>query len=184
MSQAIQVLFELEQAQTALHPIRLRILQSLAEPSSAAGLSAALDAPRQVLNYHLKELERVGLIQLVEERKKGNCLERLYQATAQSYIVSPQALGEAGADISKVRDQFSRDYVAALGARMVDEVARTDDETPTLSIETVLGFAGSQERAEFAKELTDALAAIVQRYSPNRPETTPYRLIFAAYPKP
>ena len=33
--------------------------------------------PRQLVNYHLRTLERHGLVELVEERRKGNVMERI-----------------------------------------------------------------------------------------------------------
>ena len=52
--------------------------------------------PRQRLNYHLKALEQCGLLECVEERRKGNCTERILRATAHSFVISPDALGALG----------------------------------------------------------------------------------------
>ena len=75
-----------------LQPGRIDLLRMLAEPDSAAGLARKLGLPRQQINYHLRELERHGLVELVEERRKGNVTERVLQATAASYVISPIAL--------------------------------------------------------------------------------------------
>ena len=42
--------------------MRLRILASLRKPSSAAAVARELGRPRRRVNYHVKELERAGLI--------------------------------------------------------------------------------------------------------------------------
>ena len=52
---------------------RRDLLAHLGEPDSAAGLSRKLGLPRQRINYHLRELEKQGFVELVEERRKGNC---------------------------------------------------------------------------------------------------------------
>ena len=67
-------------AEAALEPGRARLLAQLTEPRSAAMLAAAVGLPRQKVNYHLRTLERHGLVELVEERRKGNVTERLLQA--------------------------------------------------------------------------------------------------------
>ena len=59
-------------AEVSLDPIRTRLLAELVEPRSATGVAALLGLPRQQVNYHLKTLERHGLVELVEERRKGN----------------------------------------------------------------------------------------------------------------
>ena len=69
-------------AEVSLDPIRARLLAELAEPGSASDARPAVGLTRQKVNYHLRALERHGLIELVEERRKGNFTERLLRATA------------------------------------------------------------------------------------------------------
>ena len=75
-------------AEVSLDPVRARLLAELAEPASATMLAARVGLPRQKVNYHLRALERHGLVELVEERRKGNCTERVLRATAASYVIS------------------------------------------------------------------------------------------------
>ena len=53
-------------AGVSLDPMRSRLLAALAEPGSATTLAARVGLPRQKVNYHLRELERHGLVELVE----------------------------------------------------------------------------------------------------------------------
>ena len=69
-------------AEISLDPVRTRLLAELAEPASAAMLAARVGLQRQKVNYHLKMLEQHGLVELVEERRKGNVTERLMRASA------------------------------------------------------------------------------------------------------
>src|SRR5579862_8354674 len=78
----IEVVQGPERAAALLDPVRLRILEGLAEPDSAAGVARRLGLPRQRVNYHLHELEKHELVRFVEERRKGNCVERIVRATA------------------------------------------------------------------------------------------------------
>src|ERR687896_627135 len=79
-------------AEVSLDPVRARLLAALAEPASATSLAARAGLTRQRANYHLRALERHGLVELVEERRKGNMTERVLRATAASYVISPTAL--------------------------------------------------------------------------------------------
>ena len=45
------------------HPLRVQILEALRDPGSAAAVARTVRQPRQKVNYHLKELERAGLVQ-------------------------------------------------------------------------------------------------------------------------
>ncbi len=99
-------------AEVSLDPMRVRLLAELAEPGTATMLATRLGLPRQNVNYHLKALERHGLVDLVEERRKGNVTERLLQATALSYVISPAALAAVQPDPS--RAAFAEELATAV----------------------------------------------------------------------
>src|SRR6202451_4873590 len=96
-----------DKAGVLLQPGRLRLLDQLTEPDSAAGLARRLGVPRQKLNYHLRELEREGFLELVEERRKGNCMERVVRAVARGFLIAPQC----GDRVTAAR--FSAAYIAS-----------------------------------------------------------------------
>src|SRR3569833_3724391 len=96
--QDIAVIEDPAAAEVSLDPIRARLLAELAEPGSATMLAARVGLPRQKVNYHLRTLEAHGLVELVEERRKGNVTERMMRATAASYVISPTALAAVQPD--------------------------------------------------------------------------------------
>ena len=188
----LDVVRELERASVLLNPLRLRIVRELREPDSASGLSRKLGLSRQKLNYHLRELESSGFLELVEERRKGNCTERILRAAARSYLVDPAALGDVGLAPDSFTDRFSSSYVLVLAAKTLREVAalrRRADETgkklPTLSLESEVRFASREKQAAFAEDLTRLLKRLLARY---HDETAPagrrFRVLFTSYPKP
>src|ERR1700716_2304358 len=78
--------------------------------------------PRQKVNYHLRTLERHGLVELVEERRKGNVTERLVRASAASYVISPSALAPVPPDPARAPDRLSARWLLALAAQLVRDV--------------------------------------------------------------
>src|SRR5882724_6096183 len=100
---AVQVLQSASTAEKLMKPERLRMLELLRHPDSAAGLAKRLEIPRQTVNYHLRELETAGLVELVETRQRRNCIERVVRATARSYVISPLALGDLGLDAAEAK---------------------------------------------------------------------------------
>lgn len=176
-------------AAVALDPMRARLLAELVEPSSAGALSTRVGIPRQKLNYHLRALESHGLLALTEERKRGGITERVLQATAATYVVSPAALGEAAVDPELASDRFSARYLVALAGRVVREVgdlARraqvAGKRLPTMTIDTEIRFRSADDRAAFADELTAAVLELVARY--HHDDGRPHRLVVAAHPRP
>ncbi len=89
----VAVIDDAAAAEVSLDPVRARILAELALPGSATQLAAKIGLPRQKVNYHLKTLEKHGLVELVEERRKGNVTERVMRATAGAYVISPRRAG-------------------------------------------------------------------------------------------
>lgn len=157
-----------EQVAALHHPDRRRVLELLAEPGSATSLARRLGTTRQRVNYHLRELERVGLARVVEERKRRNCVERVLQATARAYLIAPEVLG---AEPETARDRFSSAWLVAQAARTVREVGELRERAAgsrrrlaTLTLESELRFASAADRSAFADELAAALAELVSRY--------------------
>jgi DNA-binding transcriptional ArsR family regulator len=179
-------------AAVALDPIRARLLAELAGPASAAALAERVGLSRQKVNYHLRTLEAHGLVEMAGERRWGGLTERLLVATAASYVVSPGALGEAGADPTRAQDRLSARYLIALAARIVREVARlarraerTGKRLPVLALDTEIRFRSGAERAAFTEELTGAVTALVSRYhDAAAPGGRSHRLLVAAHPLP
>ncbi|GAA1953155.1 ArsR/SmtB family transcription factor [Kitasatospora viridis] len=167
----VAVIEEPAAAEASLDPIRARILAALAEPGSATMLAGRLGLPRQKINYHLKELERHHLVELIEERRKGNVTERVYRATAASYVISPAVLAGVSPDPARSPDQLSARWLLALGSRLVQEVgalltgaSRARQRVATFGIDAQVRFASAADRTAFAEDLAQAVAGLVSRY--------------------
>src|SRR5262249_55571474 len=78
-----------DRVRVALSPVRRDLLKRLRTPSSASRLAVELHVPRQRLNYHLKALEQAGLIELVEERQRRGCVERILRTRPGALVVDP-----------------------------------------------------------------------------------------------
>ncbi|MBS0659670.1 MAG: helix-turn-helix domain-containing protein [Verrucomicrobia bacterium] len=175
-----------------LRPLRPRILELLAEPQSAAGLARQLATSRQKIGYHLHVLEKQGLVELVEEKKVGNCVERLVRATQRAYLVSAEALGSLAQGAAEATDRFSSAYVLAVAARGLREVAQlrqaadaAGQRLATLTLETEICFASAADRAGFAEELAREFARLAAKYhQPAAPRGRTHRVAAFAYPKP
>jgi DNA-binding transcriptional ArsR family regulator len=160
-----------EAATAMLQPQRREILGALGEAGSASSLARKLGLPRQRINYHLRELEKQGLVELVEERRRGNCTERVVRATARSYLISPEALGALGSDPERVGDRLSAAYLIATVGRAVRELGelqrraeRAGQRLATLTLAAEVRFRSAQDRNAFAEELTRAIAGLAARY--------------------
>ena len=188
----VAVIEEPAAAVVTLDRKRARLLAEMAEPVSAATLAARVGLPRQKVNYHLRTLEKHGLVRVADERKWGGLTERRLVATARSYVVSPAALGPLASDPDRAADRLSASYLIALAARVVRELsqflrraAETGKRLATLSVDTEIRFSSPEARARFSSELVAAINGLARRY---HDESTPrgrrHRLVVVAYPAP
>jgi DNA-binding transcriptional ArsR family regulator len=188
----VEVIDDPAAAVAALEPVRARLLAELARPGSASTLAGRVGLTRQRVNYHLRTLEAHGLVRLVREQRRRGLTERIMQASAAAYVVSPGALGQAAVAPERAADRLSASYLVALAARAVREVGdlvrgadRAGKRLATLSLDTQVSFRSAADRAKFTRELTAAVSALIALYhDADAPSGRAYRLIVMAHPLP
>ena len=132
----------------------------------------------------------MGWWKLVEERRKGNCTERMLRATARSYVISPTALAAVQPDPDRSPDQLSARWLLAVAARLVRDVAalisgaaQVRKPVATFALDGEVRFASAADRAAFAEELANAIATLVRKYHDETAKGgREHRLIVAVHP--
>jgi DNA-binding transcriptional ArsR family regulator len=173
-------------------PVRVRILQLLREPSSAADVARALGTSRQRVAYHVRALRRDRLVETALTRRKGNCVERLLRVTARVHALAPELVGALGVDPKTVQDRFSSAYLGAVAARVARDVTTLErrardagKKLPTLTLHSTVRFASPADQHAFADELTRVVTQLVARYNNNAAENgRAFTVVAAAYPAP
>jgi DNA-binding transcriptional ArsR family regulator len=190
-SALLEVIADPARAAAALSPIRRRTLAALAvAPDSATGLAERLGTTRQRLNYHLRELEKAGFVELVEERRKGNCVERVMRAKARHWLIDPGALAGLAGEPLPPADRFSALYLVALAARAIREVAglmkkaaERRKRLATLAIDAEIRLARPADFPDFADELARAVSEVVARHhDDDAPGGRRFRVLAGAWP--
>ncbi|HWA16558.1 MAG TPA: helix-turn-helix domain-containing protein [Gemmatimonadales bacterium] len=158
-------------AASLLDPVRREILAALQEPGSATSVAHRLGLPRQRLGYHIRQMEEAGLLRHVGNRRRGNFIERLLQASARSYFLPPRLLGALGTDPKQVSDKASSAYQVAVAAEIASTVAtmreaaaQAGKRLPTLTMQVDVRFASPADQKAFGDELTAAISELVARY--------------------
>lgn len=186
---SVQTVRDAEGLAALAHPLRVRILEELREPDSAAGVARRLGEPRQKVNYHLKELAGAGLVEQAGERRRGNFVEQLYRAVARTFVVSPEVAWSHPRRVEALRHQHSLEQLVLMGehlqrdaAGLLDRAAFDGETIASASVTAELHFAGEKERAAFMNDYLAALGELVERYGSK--EGDPYRVLLAVYPRP
>ncbi len=187
MAGGVAVVGDPETVQVLSHPVRLRVLEVLRAPASPASVARAIGQSRQNVGHHLKELERVGLVERVGERRVGNFMETLYRPVASTLLVSPRmTLG--GSDRSDVlAAQVSLERLIALGERLARDTAQLldraafDGETiQSVSLQADVRFHNDANRRCFLDEYSATVASLAKKYGSRTGR--PFRVACAAYP--
>jgi DNA-binding transcriptional ArsR family regulator len=156
----------LEQLRAVADTLRIQIIDLLINrPMTVTQLGEALNMAPAKIHYHVRELEKVGLLQLVEKREKGGVLEKYYQSIARDFSVSKDlfltappddSLAALGAYIDQVKDDFLRAFRVSFLERK--------DEHPLITL------GGSRlfiTREEF-RQLMDQIMALFKQYESAR----------------
>lgn len=91
--QSIFILETYEQLKVISDPLRTKMLIHLVEqPHTGQMLAQELNLSRAKVLYHLRELEKYGIIQLVRKEERGGNVLKFYQAVARGFIPADHLL--------------------------------------------------------------------------------------------
>jgi DNA-binding transcriptional ArsR family regulator len=168
----VKVIDAAEQLGAITHPTRLRVLDALRTPGSAAAVARRLGEPRQRINHHVKELEKAGLVTSVGERRNGNFVEQLYQSVGSTFTVSPRLAWGDPVRAEALAAQVSLANLVEFGERLqrdaaalLDRAAFDGEDVASATVETTVHFADAAARAAFLDDYLALTAALVERHA-------------------
>lgn len=162
-----QVVRRPAQAAALLDPQRIALVRALMDgPDSASGLARRLSLPRQRVNYHLRVLEREGILELVETRRCRNCWERVLRATASAFVLGPELVGACGPREGGAHEAGTLAAAALRAAAAVAESAGSHDPRhgAALAIGVRVRFASTRDRNDFAHDLEAMVRSLAAEY--------------------
>jgi predicted transcriptional regulator len=108
----------------------------VSEPLTATQVAERLGQPANKIHYHVRELERVGLVRLVERREKGGILEKYFRAVARNFVVPSNLIRTLGPDeataalsqfLQTVSDGFLRAFRSAAAQDGLESLTASRD---------------------------------------------------------
>ena len=161
-----------EQLVAITHPTRLRILDELRTPGTAAGAARALGEPRQLVNHHVRALAKAAQLRRAGERRNGNFVEQLYESTAGTFVLSPRITWGDGERVRTLTEQLSLRNLVEFGERLqrdavtlLDRAAFEGDEVPSATVEATVRFADAAARSAFLNDYLALTASLVEKYA-------------------
>lgn len=181
------VIDALDQAAVMLKPLRIELLRLLVEPRTCPQLAVTLGITMQKAWYHVKVLERAGLVQRIGERSVRGLREGIYRAVASSYALSPRLTEQLGG-APEAKKQVALGVIQRMAEQLLEDTAKmagTAASSSALGLSAQIELAPSR-RAAFVEELQEAVQTLARKYgaSENAWETETYKLMLACYREP
>ena len=117
----VLVIEEPAAAVAALDPVRARLLAELREPASAATLATKVGLTRQKVNYHLRQLEAHGLVEVASTRSGAGSPSGSWSPRPPATSCPPRR-SATRPPTPRSPDRLSVAYVVALAGRVVREL--------------------------------------------------------------
>ncbi|MFT4294858.1 MAG: winged helix-turn-helix domain-containing protein [Micropruina sp.] len=182
---AMELLHQDGQVKAALAPIRRQLLELLCEPASATELARQTGLSRQKLNYHLRVLERAGLVELVETRQRRGCVERVLRASADQLVVDPGIL--APGERLRSRDRYAAEHLVDAASDVVRTVSRlragaesAQKRLLTFTVEAEVTFGQPADVHAFADALAASVAELAERFGSDQGQR--FSLLIGGHP--
>jgi DNA-binding transcriptional ArsR family regulator len=177
-----------EQAVALMNPLRAEILAQLREPASATEVARSINDTPQRVNYHLKALEKVGLVRKIGTRQVRNLVEVLFQAIARTFVLS-ETLGWDAGTVQRAKDQGSLSHLITTAERMKRDalllMERSDGEQhiPSASLQMKVHLEDESKREHFVKEYVETVERLVRKYQASHEQEGSYHVLLAVYPE-
>ncbi|RXK17429.1 winged helix-turn-helix domain-containing protein [Macrococcus sp. DPC7161] len=162
----LYVINNLAQLKCVSDPFRIRLLELLSETEQTGQqLADTLGIPRAKVHYHLRELEKHGLIVMVRTEQKHSIVQKYYEPVASQLMINPELIqfspinkklavqhkitisAEAYADFKKEIKKLSKKAHDKSGKENVTiQVIHMTEDTPKLNIDKQLNTK-SQDNA-------------------------------------
>jgi DNA-binding transcriptional ArsR family regulator len=182
-----------DQAAALLKPARLEVLRRLDAPRTCPELAEMFGGSTQRVYYHVKALEKAGLVEKVAERRVRGAREGVYQARARSYALAPGLVSGLGGR-RQAQDQTSLRVLLSLAEEVQDDIGRlarrseAGEAIPSLSLSAHIYLPDAARRAGFMQAVQAAVQDLARQYGlppdegPSAPGGAAFRLILACYP--
>ena len=181
-----------ETLKVMVDPLRSQILEILLNtPHTIKQTAGKLGLAASKLYYHFNQLEKYGLIEVVETRRVANLEEKLFQAVATSFELAPGLLttsteeGKAVANevLVSTIEATREDLLRSLQARYF----QLDHGAPEHPRRVVLNRVVSHVPEALAEQFQQRLCALLEEFEaadslPGTPDTFPYAFMAALYP--
>ncbi len=183
-----------EQAKVIAHPLRLQILGLFNDvaPRTSKQVADLLDLAPSKVHYHIRELLRVGLVELITTKEKGGVIEKYYLPIAREFrIILKDNEGDSGTTAAKYSilnnmfDEYKSSFIKSM--EFSDQLIKENKEQVFPSIRSYNFMLNDQEFIQLHAELEEVLERWKERCHMQKEtaseDAKAFRLLLSHYEK-
>jgi len=162
-------------ADLILHPVRMKILQTLASGRRKTVQQIAeklTEVPQATLYRHLKKLLDAKMIEVVEENQVRGTVEKVYALPENNLLISREEVLKAGPD--EHLDYFMK-FLASVLMNFEEYIRQPeyDFEKDMVSFRMATLYASDEEYSEFIKKYVELITPLLKNEeTPDRKKRT------------
>ncbi|MDP5275395.1 winged helix-turn-helix domain-containing protein [Chengkuizengella axinellae] len=183
-----KLITDIEQIMMLNHPLKMEILQHLSEGRSSSEVAKLIGEPPQKVNYHMKKLERVGLIKKSGHRNVRNLVEVLYETVAEQFVLSDDSTINNDL-IQQMKDQGSLKYLFEMSEQMKQDtmdlmnIVDESNHIPSATLDFKIRLSNEQQRKQFIDEYVKMMNELVSKYNSIEEDASEvFKAMIALYP--
>lgn len=185
--QAEFVIQDVETLRAISDPLRIRLLELMAQPQTVKEIATQLGVGKTKLYYHLNLLEKHGIIRVVRTRVVSGIIEKSYQVTAFSFRPAKELLlsGDEGktqglAIVESILDATRADLAHSL--KTGKAALGKEEQAKQLMLGRVVMSLTPEQAVSFYERFSTLLTEVSQYEKPAIGGQT-YSLTVAFFPK-
>lgn len=177
-----KVLTEPIQFKAVADPFRIQILELLTrQPLTAKQVADILGEVPARVHYHIKVLEKAGIVQLVETREKGGVMEKYYRAVADNFSFE-RSLKHSDQDRQQIATQVQT-LLRSIFEEAIQGLSLQDGKVPEEKKQGIFSTGHIRLNEKQIAELGQKIKAFVSELQKQEdPEAKLYRYSFLLAP--
>ncbi|WIF94981.1 winged helix-turn-helix domain-containing protein [Caminicella sporogenes] len=182
----VLVLRELEQIKAISHPYRIEILEAFEDSSATAKqIADKMGEPHAKVNYHIKILLKVGILELIEEKIKLGIVEKYYMPAAKTFVIDKSILDSGE---KKVLDSVNQAKISIFKNISKDFYKAVEVADEKNYPKKILHFNDYYLTLDEIDKLQDKMAALIEEFlkgkkDKNRENTKRYSISTLMIPR-
>lgn len=170
----------LEQLKMITNPKRLAVLKTFAplKPLSAKMIAEELGETTSKIHYHLKELLKNGILEVVETREINGIIEKLYLPTAKKISVEKDIISLTKGD-SNIIIEAALDLLESSKTSLLKLSDKTGLKNNSLSMFSSVIYLTPENK----EKMVEQIGELIEKYDDeSKPDAKSYDLLNLIYP--